>query len=114
MKSSKPALAAALLALSALYAYWFLRGGEPVAACVFGAPPLLLAFGAMRAGAARAAFWAGLLALFWFSHGVMIAWSSPPERGLAWLEIALSLAVVALASQAGLRARFGRGKRADR
>ncbi len=111
MKPAKPLLALALLALSALYAFWFLRPGETVAACVFGLPPLLLAFGAMRAGAARAACWAGLLALFWFSHGVMIAWSSPSERGLAWIEIALSLAIVALASQAGLRARFGGRKR---
>lgn len=114
MKSAKPLLAFALLALSALYAFWFLRGGETVAACVFGLPPLLLAFGALRANAARAAFWAGLLALLWFSHGVMIAWSSPSQRGLAWIEIVLALAIVALASQAGLRARFGRRRRAER
>lgn len=111
MKPANPPLAAALLALSALYAFWFLRGGETVAACVFGLPPLLFAIGVLRTGAARAAFWAGLLALFWFSHGVMIAWSSPPERGLAWIEIALSLAIVWLASLPGLRARFGRRER---
>ncbi len=32
MKPAKPLLALALLALSALYAFWFLRGGETVAA----------------------------------------------------------------------------------
>ena len=49
-----------------------------------------------------------VLALGWFSHGVMSAWSHPETALLAWVEIALSLLVIALASLPGLRARFGR------
>ena len=34
-----------------------------------------------------------MLALFWFSHGVMVAWTRPGEALFAWLEIVLSLLV---------------------
>ena len=98
----------ALLALALLFALWFGRDKHAVAALlVFALPPLLLALPAWRGGR-RAAFWAGVLALFWFSHGVMVAWTRPPERLLAWLEIALALLVIGASSWAGLRARFGR------
>lgn len=95
-----------LFGLVALYAFWFARHPWP-ALLVFAGPPLLLALGAWRGGN-RAAFWSGVLALLWFSHGVMVAWSRPAERGLALAEIALALLVVAGSSLPGLRARFGR------
>ena len=99
--------AAALLALAALFALWFHNDRHAHAALlVFALPPLLLAWPAWRGGR-RAAFWAGVLALFWFSHGVMVAWTRPPERLLAWLEIALSLLVIGASSWPGLQARFG-------
>ena len=100
--------AAALLALAALFVLWFHDDKHAVAALlVFALPPLLALAGVVR-GSAKAAFWAGVLALFWFSHGVMVAWTRPPERLLAWLEIALALLVIGASSWAGLRARFGR------
>jgi uncharacterized membrane protein len=99
---------AALLALGLLYVAWFHDDRHAVAALlVFALPPLLLAVPAWRGGR-RAAFWAGVLALFWFSHGVMVAWTRPGEALLAWLEIALSLLVIGASSWAGLRARFGK------
>ena len=55
-----------------------------------------------------AGFWASVLALAWFCHGVMIAWSSPDERVLALLETALAVVIVFAASWPGLHARFGR------
>ena len=70
---------------------------------------LALAAGVLR-GVRVASFWAGVLALAWFSHGVMVAWSRPPERGFALAEIALALVIVFAASLPGLRARFGRKK----
>ena len=97
----------ALLALSGLFIAWFGPQPSPLAALVvFALPPLLLAALAWRGGQ-RAAFWSGLLALGWFSHGVMVAWSRPMERELALIEIALSLVVVFAASLPGWRARFG-------
>lgn len=110
--SRRPALAAASFALAALYAIWFARTAEWFAVAFFALPPLLLAVAAWR-GWRNAGFWAGVLALLWFSHGVMVAWTRPGERGLAWLEIALAVAIVVLASQRGLRARFGRKKPAE-
>lgn len=97
----------ALLLLAALYAYWAARDGNASAALAFALPPSLLALASFWKPAI-AAFWAGVLALGWFSHGVMIAWSNAPDRYLAAGAIALSLAIVFAASWSGLQARFGR------
>ncbi len=100
-------LVGALLALAALYGYWFHDDHHRVAALlVFALPPLALAALAPRQRHAR--FWAGVAALFWFSHGVMSAWSNPPTRILACLALVLALVVIAAASGPGLAARFGR------
>ncbi|GAB2513680.1 DUF2069 domain-containing protein [Pseudoxanthomonas sangjuensis] len=108
--NAKRILVASLLLLSLLFAIWF-RGDRHLAASllVFAAPPLLLAAGVLR-GAKPAAFWAGVLALPWFCHGVMVAWSRSGEAGWAWAEIVLSLAVVLASNWPGLHARFGRKK----
>ncbi len=95
----------ALLALVLLYATWFALDAQWVALGVFALPPLVLALVLPRPGL-RAHFWAGLFALAWFSHGVMVAWSRPPERWFALLEVALALVIVFAASAPGLRARF--------
>jgi uncharacterized membrane protein len=99
-------LCSALFALAVLYAWWFARDGQWVALLVFALPPLACALACLRGGA-RAAFWAGLLALLWFSHGVMVAWTRAPERGFALAAVALSVAIVFAASVPGLRRRFG-------
>ena len=99
-------LLAALLGLVGLYLFWFATDPWP-ALLVFAAPPLLLAVAAWN-GSDRAAFWAAVLALFWFSHGVMVAWTRPMESGLASIEIMLALAVIFVASLPGLRARFSK------
>ena len=96
-----------LLALALVYAAWFAREGDWVALAIFAAPPLLLALRLPRGGA-RIALLAGMLALLWFSHAVMVAWTRPPERGFALLALLLSLAIVFAASIPGLRARFSR------
>ena len=97
----------ALLALSALFVTWFGRMGEIAAVLVFGLPPLLFALGVLLRWP-RAPFWAAVLALMWFSHGIMVAWSRPAEMGWALAEVALSLVIVFAASLPGLRARFAR------
>ena len=108
MDSSVRVLVAALLALGALFVAWLADDPRPgVALAVFALPPVVLAVARWR-GHRRAAFWAGVLALAWFSHGVMAAWTRPAERGFAIAEIALALVVVVASSWPGLRARFAR------
>lgn len=102
--SAKHVLIGALLALAALYAAWFVQAGDAVAAAVFALPPLLLA--ALSIPRLRiASFWAGVLALAWFAHGVMVAWSRPGERGFALLAVALALVVIGAANFEAIRAR---------
>jgi uncharacterized membrane protein len=105
-------LGTALLLLAALYAGWF-RADRHLAAVllVFVAPPLLLLIGVV-AQRSYARFWAGVLALFWFSHGVMSAWAHPDMALYAWAEILLSLLIVALVSVPGMRARFASKRKA--
>ena len=71
-------LLAALLALAGLYLVWFGRQGDTAAVVIFALPPLLFAAGTWRRRP-HAPFWAAVLALLWFSHGIMVAWTRPPE-----------------------------------
>ena len=107
MITSRRVLCAALVALTLLFVAWFWH--EPVAVLVFALPAAALAVAALS-GAARAGFWAGVVALAWFSHGVMVAWTRAPERGFALVEVVLAVLIVLAASVPGLRARFSRRK----
>lgn len=105
---SRLVLAGALALLALLYLLWHRDDPHFVAALiVFVLPPLLLLAGVVR-GLRAAPLWSGIAALFWFSHGVMYAWSQPDSGLYPWAGIALSLAVVFAASLPGMRARFGR------
>lgn len=107
-RGSRIALGVALAALGLLFAAWFRADPDYLGAlAVFALPPLLLLAGVAR-GSRVAAFWSGVLGLFWFCHGVMLAWDRPAERGYALAEVALALAIIVAASWPGLRARFGR------
>jgi uncharacterized membrane protein len=55
--------------------------------------PLLLPLLAIR-DPRRALLWVGILSLFYFCHGIAEAWSSPNERWLALIEIALTLLLI--------------------
>ena len=81
----------------------------PVAIALgFALIPLALPLLAIR-HPQRALFWAGLVSLLYFSHGVMEAWSAPAERLPALIEVVLA---VILIGALGTDARRGR-KRAD-
>lgn len=56
-------------------------------------PPLLLPLLALP-NVTRALLWVGILALFYFCHGVSEAWSSTGDRWLAFIEIALTLLLI--------------------
>ena len=102
---AKRLLILALLGLAVLFGLWAGRGEHALAAVLLLVlPPLLLAVAAWR-GWPRAGFAAGVFALLWFSHGVMLAWSEPAQRGMALLEVALALAIIYAACLPGARAR---------
>lgn len=42
----------------------------------------------------RALLLAGMLGLFYFCHGVVVAWTMPHARALAWVEIALTVVLI--------------------
>jgi len=92
------------LALALLYAAWFGPQRDWTALLVFGLPPLLLAAWC-HSPRSTAPFWAGVLALLWFSHGVMVAWSHPSERAFAVAEWVLAVVIVMLVGLPGMRAR---------
>ncbi|MDN5782835.1 MAG: DUF2069 domain-containing protein [Luteimonas sp.] len=106
---SRTVLAGALFALALLFTLWFHDDRHRLAAMlVFALPPLLALAAVLRGGnaASKGRFWAGVLGLFWFSHGVMVAWSRPADAGWAWGEIVLSLTIIVAANWPGLRAKF--------
>ena len=107
-RTDRIVLVSALLGLAALYTLWYHADRDRIAALlVFALPPLLLGIGVLvRRATAR--FWAGVFALCWFSHGVMVAWAHADERVFALIEIALSLTIVFSSNAPGLRAKFGK------
>jgi len=109
-RPSRFVLGVALCALAILFSLWFHDDRHRAAALlIFALPPwLLLAALLFESVSHKAAFWAGVFGLSWFSHGVMVAWSRPSERGHAWLEIALAIVIILASSWPGLRARFSR------
>jgi uncharacterized membrane protein len=104
MSTSRP-LVYALLALVVFYLLWFARDAHLLTGLlVFALPPFLLAIATWR-GWHRASFVAGVFALLWFSHGVMLAWSEPARRWMALVEAALALAIIYAACLPGAHAR---------
>ena len=107
-----------ILALALLQPLWFFVLAEPAVlppavATAVKLVPILPALVLAALNHRAAGFWGGLAALFYFSTGVMEAWSHPAAALPAWIEIALSLALVFSASWAGLRARAAKRGAAD-
>lgn len=57
-------------------------------------PPLLLPLFALRTSARRALLWVGILALFYFCHGIVAAWAIPSARIPALLEVLLCVVLI--------------------
>lgn len=94
---------AALGILQLVWHGWLLKPQSVPMALVLAIAvvPLLLPLAALR-NPRRALLWVGILALFYFCHGVAEAWSSPAERVPAAVEIALTLLLIG-ALGAGVR-----------
>jgi uncharacterized membrane protein len=86
---------AALVMLQLVWHAWLAPPGQLPAGLVLAITvvPLLLPLTAIR-DVRRALLWVGTLSLFYFCHGVAEAWSAPAERGLAIIEIVLTLALI--------------------
>lgn len=86
---------AALAALQVVWHGWLLPPQSLPVALVLAITviPLLLPLAALRR-VTRALLWVGILALFYFCHGVAEAWSAPDERALAMIEIVLTLLLI--------------------
>jgi Predicted membrane protein len=86
---------AALAILQLIWHGWLLPSQSMPMALVLAITliPLLLPLAALRQPR-RALLWIGILALFYFCHGVAEAWSAPAERALAVAEIALTLLLI--------------------
>jgi uncharacterized membrane protein len=80
--------------LIALQFAWYLflappATGSPWLALALTLPALLLPLLALRNGLKRALFWVGVVALFYFCHGVVAAWILPNARMPAIVEALL-------------------------
>jgi uncharacterized membrane protein len=73
---------------------WYLvlappAAGSPWLALALTLPALLLPLFALGTGLKRALFWVGVVALFYFCHGVVAAWILPNARMPAIVEALL-------------------------
>jgi uncharacterized membrane protein len=91
---------AAWIALVLLQFAWYMwlappAGGASWIALAFTLPPLLLPLIALRSGVRRALLWVGVVALFYFCHGVVAAWIAPTARVPAIIESVLCVVLIA-------------------
>lgn len=101
---------AAWIALVALQLAWYLAiappaTGSPWLALALTLPALLLPLLALRTGLARALFWVAVVALFYFCHGVVAAWTSPEARIPAIVECVLCVVSIFAIGAIGKRDR---------
>ncbi len=78
---------------------WYLwlappAGGSALFALLLTLPPLLLPLLALRRGVRRAVLWVGIIALFYFCHGIVAAWVIPTARVPALLEVLLCIVLI--------------------
>ena len=95
--------------LVALQFAWYLvlappMVGSPWLALAVALPLLLLPLLAHEGGWRRVLFWCGVVALFYFCHGVVAAWvGGPKARFPAIVEIALCVALIGTVGWIGRR-----------
>ena len=86
-------------ALVLLQVAWYLWLAPPAnahaeLALLLVLPPLLQPLLALRTSPRRALLWVGIIALFYFCHGVVAAWVIPAARLPALLEVLCCVALI--------------------
>lgn len=104
---------AALVLLQLVWYLWLAppAGGSAAFALLLTLPPLLLPLLALRTGTRRALLWVGIVALFYFCHGIVAAWVIPVARLPALLEVLLCIVLI---GTLGWDARGHRRRRTNR
>lgn len=87
---------AALVALQPVWYLWLAppANGQSWFALALTLPLLLLPLFALRRGVGRALLWIGIVALFYFCHGIVAAWTTPAARVPALIEAALCVVLI--------------------
>lgn len=87
---------AGLVVLQPLWYLWLAppANGRGWLALALTLPPLLLPLLAARRGARRVLLWIGIIALGYFSHGIVAAWANPAARLPALVEVGLCVALI--------------------
>ncbi len=78
---------------------WYLwlappAGGSALLALLLTLPPLLLPLLVLRNSVRRAVLWVGIIALFYFCHGIVAAWAIPTARVPALIEVLLCVVLI--------------------
>lgn len=105
----------AWIALIGLQFAWYLViappiGGSPWFALALTLPALVLPALALKSGLRRTLLWVGVVALFYFCHGIVAAWIAPAARVPAIIESALCVIVIGSLGSAVRRDRAVRGR----
>jgi uncharacterized membrane protein len=66
-------------------------GARNIWLSLFACLPLLIPLTGLVRGNYRSMIWAGLLLMFYFTIGIMEAWSNPPQRLPALVQVALAV-----------------------
>lgn len=90
----------AWIALIVLQFVWYLViappvDGSPWIALALTLPALVLPVFASKSGLRRVLLWVGVVALFYFCHGIVAAWIAPAARVPAIIESVLCVIVIA-------------------
>ena len=112
MTAERVGVGAWILLVALQFAWYFViappASGSPWLALALTLPALLLPLFALRSGLRRALLWVGVVALFYFCHGVVAAWIAPAARAPAIIE---SLLCVVAIGTLGWSARRDRARR---
>ena len=71
-------------------------GNQSLALTLLSTSPLVIPLGGILLRQMRSMIWGGYLVVLYFIAGVMEAWSNPPQRVLALLQVGLALLYVLL------------------